>query len=110
MFNVVLARLFVKYQNRVSEGTFSVFESRCTCYLSNTYGRILKANLSWSSTRAKFDQLIASLSMVPLQLNLTKLELENLKSGFKCKRESTQTKKICITGVRLFSSSAQVWF
>jgi len=31
-------------------------------------GRILRANLSWSSTRAKFYQLIASLFMVLRQL------------------------------------------
>jgi len=50
--------------------------------MSNTKGRILKANLSWSPTRAKFCQLIASLSLILLQRNLTKLELEYLKSDF----------------------------
>jgi len=48
----------------------------------NTYSRFLKANLSWSSTRAKFCQLIASLSVVLPQINLTKLNLEYLKFGF----------------------------
>jgi len=45
------------------------------------YIRILKANLSWSPTWAKFCQLITSLSVVP-QLNLIKLKLEYLKFGF----------------------------
>jgi len=41
--------------------------------LGLTDSRILKANLSWSPTRTKFFQLIASLSVVLPQLNLTKL-------------------------------------
>jgi len=48
----------------------------------NTYSRILKANSSWSPTWAKLCQLIASLSVVLLQLNVTKLKLEYLKFGF----------------------------
>jgi len=44
--------------------------------------RILKVNSSWSSTWAKICQLIACLSVVLLQLNLTKLKLEYLKFGF----------------------------
>jgi len=36
------------------------------------YGRMLKANLSWSPTQAKFFQLISSLYVVVFQLNLTK--------------------------------------
>jgi len=47
-----------------------------------SYSRILKANSSWSPTWAKFCQLIASLSVVVSQLNLTKLKLEYLKFGF----------------------------
>jgi len=43
--------------------------------IKKQFGRILKANLSWSPTRAKFCQLIASLSIVLPQLNLTKLKL-----------------------------------
>jgi len=39
------------------------------------YSRILKANLSWNPTRAKFCQFIASLSVVLPQINLTKLKL-----------------------------------
>jgi len=31
---------------------------------ATTNGRILKANLSWSPTRAKFGQLIVSLSVI----------------------------------------------
>jgi len=42
-------------------------------------------------------QLIASLSMILLQLNLAKLKLEYLKSGFKCKRVRYNEKKFCIT-------------
>jgi len=41
---------------------------------NNSNGRILKANLSWSRTRAKFCQLISNLFVVLSQLNLTKLE------------------------------------
>jgi len=44
--------------------------------------RILKASLSWSPTRAKFCQLIASLSVVLPQLNVKKLEFMYLKFGF----------------------------
>jgi len=39
-------------------------------------GGILKANLSWCPTSAKFCQLIASLSVNLPQTNLTKLKLE----------------------------------
>jgi len=45
------------------------------------YSRILKANLSWGSTWAKFCQLISNLFLVLSQLNLTKLKLEYLKFG-----------------------------
>jgi len=38
-----------------------------------TKGRIIKTNLSWSRTRARFGQLIASLSAILPQLELTKL-------------------------------------
>jgi len=69
--------------------------------------RILKANSSWFSTWAKLCQLIASLSVILLQLNLTELKLEYLKFGFWCKNN---TKIFCITRVRLFSSSAKVCF
>jgi len=48
-----------------------------TFYTLNS--RILKANLSWSPTRAKFCQLIASLSVVLPQINMTKLKLQYLK-------------------------------
>jgi len=44
--------------------------------------RFLKANLSWSPTRTKFCQLIASSSDVLPQLNLTNLKLEYLKFSF----------------------------
>jgi len=46
------------------------------------YGRILKANLSWSPTRAKLCQLIVGLFVALPRLNLTKLKLEYLKFGF----------------------------
>jgi len=55
-----------------------------------TLGRIIKVNLSWSQTRAKFCQLIASLSVLLLQLKLTKLKLEVLKSDFHRKKERYQ--------------------
>jgi len=37
-------------------------------------GRIIKANLSWSRTRAKFCQLTARLSVTLLQFKLKKLK------------------------------------
>jgi len=46
--------------------------------INKTYGRILKANSIWSPTRAKFCRLIVRLSVILLQLNLTKLKLEYL--------------------------------
>jgi len=64
------------------------------------YDHFLKANLSWSQTRAKFSQLLVLSKSVALpQLNLTKLKLEYLKSGFKCKKETYKEdeKKIYIT-------------
>jgi len=48
----------------------------------------LKANSSWNPTRAKFYQLIAGLSVVLFQLNLTKLKLQYMKSGFRCNNKS----------------------
>jgi len=51
----------------------------------------------------KLFQLIASLSVVLTQLNLSKLKLEYLKSGFQCKKERYKHRQIfCITLVRLF--------
>jgi len=74
-------------------------------------GRILKANLSWNPTRAKFFQLIASLSGILPELNLTKLKLEYLNSGLKCKKDmNTRENFFCITRIQLFFSSAQVSF
>jgi len=46
----------------------------------------LKSNL-----RARFYQLIARLSAILPQLNLTKVKLECLKFGFKCKKERYNT-------------------
>jgi len=56
-------------------------------FLNKHNGRILKANLSWSPTQAKFCPLIASIFVVLPQRNLTKLKHEYLKFGFKCKKE-----------------------
>jgi len=53
------------------------------CY---SQGRILKANLSWNQTQAKFCRLIANLSVILLQLKLIKLKLEVRKSNFQCKK------------------------
>jgi len=60
-------------------------------FSNNTNGHILKITLSWSPTWAKSCQLIASLSVVLSQLNLTKLELKYLKSGFKYKKKDINT-------------------
>jgi len=46
--------------------------------------------LNWSPNLAKFYQLIASLFVVLLRLNLTKLKLEYLKFGVSCKTEGNQ--------------------
>jgi len=62
--------------------------------MTEFYGRILKANLSWSPTRAKFCQGTASLFVVLPQINLTKLKLEYVKSSFKCKKERYKHKHI----------------
>jgi len=85
-----------------------VIKSEKAIDIQETIGRILKANSSWSLTRAKLCQLIASLSVVLSQLNLAKLKLEYLKSGFRCKKE--RYKHFCIIRIQLFSSSAQVCF
>jgi len=71
--------------------------SKCKLELLSNFGEILP--------------VIASLSVVVAQLNLTKLKLEYLKFGFHLKKKDTNTDKyFCITRVRLFSSSAQVYF
>jgi len=49
--------------------------------------RILKVNLKWSLTRAKFCRLSASFSIVLSQLKVTKLKLEYFKSDFKHKSD-----------------------
>jgi len=67
-------------------------------------GRILKANLRWSPTRAKFCQLIASLSVVLPQINLTKLKFEYLKFGFSTKKKDINTDKkfLCHSSLTFF--------
>jgi len=72
----------------------------------------MKANLSWSRTRAKFCQLIASLSVILLQFKLTKLTLEFLKSDFQRKKRKIWTQiNLQLTGkFRSSSTSAQVCF
>jgi len=52
-------------------------------YKGTDWGRITKANLSWSGTWANYCLFVASLYIIVLQLNLIKLKLEVLKSGFK---------------------------
>jgi len=49
-----------------------------------------------SLIRAKFCQLIASLSVILLQLKLTKLKLEILKSDFQRKKERYNTDKLAV--------------
>jgi len=49
---------------------------------SYSASRILKAILSWSPTWTKFCQLIANLSVILPQHNLTKLKFEYVKFGF----------------------------
>jgi len=53
--------------------------------------RFIKANLSRSQTRAKFCQLNSSSSVILLQLQLTKLKLEVLKSNFQRKNKDMNT-------------------
>jgi len=55
--------------------------------LKFSLGRIIRANLSRSQTQAKFYLLIASLSVILLQLQLTILKLEVVKSDFHRKKE-----------------------
>jgi len=59
-------------------------------------GHIMKANLSWSRTRAKIYQLISSLSVILLQLKLTKFKLEVFKSNFQGKKKDMNTDKLAI--------------
>jgi len=61
--------------------------------VSNSDDPIIKANLSWSRSRAKFCQLIASLFVILSQFYLTKLKLEYLKFGFKCKKERKKQRR-----------------
>jgi len=58
------------------------------CVDTREYGFEMSiTNLGWSRTQAKFCQLIASLSVILLQLKLTKLKLEVRKSDFQRKKE-----------------------
>jgi len=73
-------------QCRTFETCKKLFFSKRECSLQNFLVALqpyTKRKLSWSLTCAKFFQLIASLSVVLPQLNLTKFKLEYLKSGFK---------------------------
>jgi len=56
-------------------------------FYKTTSGPYYKSNLRWSRTRVIFFQLIASLSVILIQLMLTKLKLEILTSDFQCKKE-----------------------
>jgi len=73
--------MFNEYNNNASRRCVGV-------YVSDFNDRILKSNLSWSPTWAKFCQLVASLSVV---LPLTKLKLEYRMSGIKCKKKEIKT-------------------
>jgi len=56
-------------------------------HIHMTIGPYYKSKPEKSRTRVKFCQLIASLSVILLQLKPTKLKLEILKSGFQRKKE-----------------------
>jgi len=58
-------------------------------------GRIIKANLSWSRTRAKFCKLNVGLFVILLQLKTDKLKLEVLESDFQRKKEAHEHEKSC---------------
>jgi len=63
--------------------------------IARSWVRIIQANLSWSRTRVKFCLLIASLSVILLQLKLTKLKLEVRKSDFQRKKERYERRYTC---------------
>jgi len=68
------------------------------------YGRILKANLSWSPTWAKFCQLVANLSWFYLNLIWKISNLSTWCLALSAKMKNTNTvENFCITRVRLFS-------
>jgi len=73
-----------------------------------SFVRILKANLTWNPTWAKFCHLIASLFVVLSYLKPTQLEFEYLKFGFKCKKERYKHKRkfFCILELFFFESSS----
>jgi len=68
------------------------------------------SNLSWNPTRAKFCQLIASLSVILPQFYVIKLEY--LKSSFNAKKKDVNTDKSFFVSFEFnfFLSSAQVYF
>jgi len=68
---------------------------RCLIMLK-IMGFIIRTNLSWSQTQAKFCQIILSLSLILLQLKLTKLKHEVLKSDYSAKKKDTNTGKLKI--------------
>jgi len=79
-------QFFIKIMPKKSETTFQLGgpgPPLATPFI----GRIIKANLSWSQTRVRFFQLIASLSVILLQLKPTKVKLDVLKTDFQRKKE-----------------------
>jgi len=73
----LIALLLVKIpQPGDSKGIFSASTLSCHVLTSDPNGHILNAKLSWSPTRAKFSQLIASLCVLLPQLDLKKFKLE----------------------------------
>jgi len=63
-------------------------------------GRIIKANLSWNPTRAKFCQLIASLSLILIysSLNWQNSNLRSLNLTFSAKKKDINPTYLHLTG------------
>jgi len=109
-----LKLIFSKNFHRYLASTFfgdiltKYFDSSCCGLLTApTYSSLTNevANLSWSWTLAKFCQIIASLSGIPLQLKLTKLKLDALSLTFSTKIKDMNIDKFTIN----WQNIAPIW-
>jgi len=75
--------------NRINQTSKNIevilLDGKCVIWSVNTEGRIIKVNLSWNLTLAKFCQLIANLFLILLQFKLKKLKLKVRKCDFQHK-------------------------
>jgi len=81
------------------------FTVKSTKFVKNSEALIKLSAVFYKQTWAKFCQLIASLSVILPQLNVTKFKVEYLKSGYKCENNENKDEKVFVSAFFEFSSS-----